>query len=1113
MNHHSWKRIGIELLLLFVISLTPLLWFREGKIFIGHDNTYPLEARPFLENRLHTWSQNFFGFDQSLILGTIPIHALDSLPTNLGFDRITGQKIVYVTWFFLIGLSAYILALVLRPQSGVFKGIAVLFYQFNFYILQGWWIGEKSKFSAYIAAPIILALCLLVARRSLSVMTGSILVSLTLFFFNAGGLYGIPLYGGLMVIVGCFVLWMIVATVQSKQWSGLLRMMSFFLLSLVLTVLVNAYYIVPGIVKIRTGLSSAVSQVGGTSGVLSWADQISANASLINLMRLQGIPDWYDNPDHPYAKEYLTNPILIGASFLFPVLIFASFLTTRKGGAGRSYLGLFFLIYLVGMFFTAGTHPPLGFLYQLLVERSPGFLIFRSPFYKFAGSLMFAQAFLTAFYIDSISPRWRKPLVTVLGIGLFLYYAPYFNGNFFRWREGFSTRLAVPEYVFSFGAWLEQNQNARVLMIPPNSPTLGYSLYNWGYLSFQALPTLVTKRSVIINNDQINQNERALVETLYLAIADGDSVRTEKLIRLLGITHILLAHDTVTDVASVLPLDPSIYEKGLLSSNSFERLAQFGQWDLYERSDSIASRFAIAADFDIIGSPVSDANIFIDHVTDPAILVSEGEIPDIQKPSLVVAQCANCPSIARPVLTFPTRPILPGDPFYSVVTFLGRFRPLPSDPKSAIYALLGTTIKEIAEINELVLQRKKLTPDLLLSYENTLEIIVQRFGELPTMKDKITVSSDVAEYLRQERNFLRPALGTYLTGGENATLVGNIIEAISEAESKLSSFSRLYEVINTRLYEFSTQEAANYRLFVRIADLIPVVGDEPTPIVMTIDGKQTQLAVSKKDMSEVSQAAIGTLQLSAGTHILSLDFPQVSGQSLVLNPIETDFSVPGETSCFGVVVSSVTGNLLHQLQVRYTNNYSNQLLLYVWEMNQDIKRLAVAVRLDPSDLPEEIMETWTVSPEVDELVIAACADNMTEERASGYLDVTLSTLLNPRVVLVPETRSRPRIAPIETGDNGPIRYEMKLPEGSGEQLLVFYERFDPWWEISGVNAKHIRVNGFANGWLIEDPNGQTIEISYRGEKYFLWGVSISAGVLLVGLAILWQRKRKTHAVR
>lgn len=1098
MNHHFWKRTVIELVIIFILSLTPLLWFRPGQIMVGHDNTYPLEAKPFLQNRLSTWSHNFFGHDQSLIMGTIPIHALDSLPTILGADRISGQKIVYVIWFFMIGVSAYVLSSVLAPSSRVFKLISVLFYQFNFFILQGWWIGEKSKFSAYIAQPIIIALSILVARGSISVLSGSILVSFTMFFFNAGGLYGIPLYGGLMVVVGCFVVWTLIAAILRKQWGALGRMFSFFLLSFVLTIGINAYYILPAVAKIRSGNSPVLSQIGGSSGALSWADQISASASFINLMRLQGIPDWYDNPDHPFSRDYLTNPILIGASFLFSILVFAGFLTARKRGTSKSWVGLFFLVYLVGIFFTAGTHPPLGFIYQMFVERIPGFFIFRSPFYKFAGSIMFAQAFLTGALVDSLSAKWRKIIGVSIGIGLLIYSAPFFKGNFFQWREGFSTRLTVPDYVFSFGQWLEQNKNARVLMVPPNSPTFGYSLYNWGYLSFQALPTLVSKNSMIINNDQINQSERDLVETLYVAIANGNRARMEKLIRLLGITHVLVAHDTVTDVESILPLAASTYEQGLLTSGYFRKQTQFGQWVLYENIDSTRSKFVLAEGLDVVGSPMSEVSAFIDHLGEEALFISDDNFYDSKNPPIIAPTCANCPSAARPIIVFPTRPILPGDPFYPVLTFLGRFKDKPKEPKSAIYALLGMTIKQTAEFKELVIAQKRITPDLVETYRSTLNKIIERFNDLSTMKDRILVSRDITEYLRQELNYLRPTLGTYLLGGENATLVGEIVESISVAETKLKSYSQLYGAINTRLYEFTTKYGANYQFFINTADLISKK-DESVPILMTIDGKESKLP--------------DTLNLQAGSHDINLAFPEISDQTLVLEPIETDFSIPGETSCFGVVVKDITGGTLHQLNILYTNNYSDQLLLYVWEISENRKHLAVAHRLGPSEFAEEIKEAWTVNPQTQELTIAACADKITQERASGYLSLSLSRLLYPRIVLIPENQAVvSKSQEINIQDLSPTRYQVKLPDGSGEKVLVFYERYDPWWEIKGVAAKHILINGFANGWIISDPKGQTIELFYRGDTYFRWGIYISGGVLLISFAVLW-RKRKTYADR
>ena len=193
----------------------------------------------------------------------------------------------------------------------------------------------------------------------------------------------------------------------------------------------------------------------------------------------------------------------------------------------RRFIFYFFGVYLLGIFFAAGTHPPLGFFYQLLVEKVPGFIIFRTPYFKFAPALFLASAFLTAFVVDFLSHRFGWKVFCVFLALIFAYHFPFFTGNFFEWRKGFSTRLTVPQYVFDFGTWLQSKQHTgRILMIPPNSPDLEYSLYNWGYLSFQAIPTLLSNASVVINNDKLNSEERNLTMVLYEAIVQRNKQKT-----------------------------------------------------------------------------------------------------------------------------------------------------------------------------------------------------------------------------------------------------------------------------------------------------------------------------------------------------------------------------------------------------------------------------------------------------------------------------------------------------------------------------------------------------------------------------------------------------------
>ena len=182
------SKVFFEILLILAISLTPILWFKGSSLLVGHDNTYPLKAKLFLESRLYTWSENSLGQDQSLIMGTIPIHLVDAIPTYLGLSPQAGQKMVYVFWFFLMGLSMYVLAIYLKPKNALFRLTAVLLYQFNFFILQAWWIGEKSKFSAYIAMPLIVTAYLAYCRKKLTFLQTALISGLIFFFFNAGGL-------------------------------------------------------------------------------------------------------------------------------------------------------------------------------------------------------------------------------------------------------------------------------------------------------------------------------------------------------------------------------------------------------------------------------------------------------------------------------------------------------------------------------------------------------------------------------------------------------------------------------------------------------------------------------------------------------------------------------------------------------------------------------------------------------------------------------------------------------------------------------------------------------------------------------------------------------------
>src|SRR5688572_9766660 len=86
-----------ELLIILVLGLIPLLWFRGKELILGHDAGLTLSPIPHFLDRLYVWTERFgFGSDQSFALPGFFIHGLEAFIFFLGFDLQTSQKIVFV---------------------------------------------------------------------------------------------------------------------------------------------------------------------------------------------------------------------------------------------------------------------------------------------------------------------------------------------------------------------------------------------------------------------------------------------------------------------------------------------------------------------------------------------------------------------------------------------------------------------------------------------------------------------------------------------------------------------------------------------------------------------------------------------------------------------------------------------------------------------------------------------------------------------------------------------------------------------------------------------------------------------------------------------------------
>src|SRR3989338_5836187 len=192
-----------EIFIIFVLSLTPLIWLKDNQIILGHDTGFRLNYLDHFRNLFYSWSSTSnFGVDWTILKGFLITQAPETCLSWLFHSLATGEKISFILWFFVIGISMYVFINNFFPKKEfwIFRIFSSLFYMFNFFLLQGWFIAERAKFSLFAALPLTVLVLFKTLSREYSVLKGTILFSLTSFFLNGGG--SPPLFGSLFLVFG-----------------------------------------------------------------------------------------------------------------------------------------------------------------------------------------------------------------------------------------------------------------------------------------------------------------------------------------------------------------------------------------------------------------------------------------------------------------------------------------------------------------------------------------------------------------------------------------------------------------------------------------------------------------------------------------------------------------------------------------------------------------------------------------------------------------------------------------------------------------------------------------------------------------------------------------------
>ena len=496
--------IIINVLIIIILGLVPLLWFKDNQLIKSEDLSIPLS--------LSEWRSYLYSWFNQRATGTYPIDNFAALfflfmPAflqKIGLSILSAQKIQFIFWFMLSGFSIYYLLASFErgkhPRPLIVLP-AVVFYMFNLYLEPVWLGFNIANLSAYVGLPFLAGFVI-----------NAIHTKRYLKYLSLAGLLGLILSGvgvnpPIMYVVVCFMaLWLIycfvIHVIKTKQITAV-RFISFVLLLVLIITLVNAFWIYPQANRL---LNSSELKPLSTykESVEEGIRERSKYSSLLNVLRFQAAWTWYeyyeDDPYVLYSDFYQHNKLFIILSILPVLIVFLSAFNLK----GQVYLPFFISLSIIGIIFAAGIHAPFSAINTFLVKHLPGFWMIRSPWYKW--SLFTTLGFSVCMYYAAKRAfsllSEKKIVVSFLSVAvstlLLVYAFPIASGRMFTSKEERhyipSNHIEIPPYVFDAAKWFDSQSDYYRIMVLNSSAR---RITDWGYAGYEPVLAYFTQKPII----------------------------------------------------------------------------------------------------------------------------------------------------------------------------------------------------------------------------------------------------------------------------------------------------------------------------------------------------------------------------------------------------------------------------------------------------------------------------------------------------------------------------------------------------------------------------------------------------------------------------------------
>lgn len=1104
------KFLPFLIICLFAAVLVSL-WFKDGYIMGTAEGGIPFyDLGRYYDVTKDAWTDFGLGNSTGTITASKVTYGFLSIVESAGVPGYLTQALFIFFMLISSGVGVFLLVKEVDQKITNFTAIfGVFFYWFNPISLVNTWnrfLINHIVFFAFLPLALFFYLKGLRERKLYySVFLGVLSIVYSYVFISPA--FSILLWCLLFLTstIFCFL------EPKSKQlvWFYL----TYFFLNLFVFILFNFWWISPLLSFYALGTYQAsTSTFFTTYGNVSALTDLSQRLGQFfnNLRFIHG--DFFVSENS--WREYYNSIFVVILGYLVLAIIFYGLFKGRKV---KGVL-LFGLVFVLSLFLMAGNQYPFGDFFQFAFVNIPTLQVFRNPFEKFGFIFVLSSTVLFVYGLNSlmVSPLTRLMKISVIGlltvlVVLFWGY-PYWSGVVFTSIDAPSNqnevgyKVTVPGYYKEVDSWFKmQGDNYRVLVLPIGDEGITH-IWSKGYSGIDITYALLSTPAVSFNSTIPNYYD--FVERIkYYQL----SPKILEFARFANFRYILWRGDIDYQLRGI--------------ANPVDVKSRLEDWTkqglLIKRLDKgLVVVYEIAPAY--LGVPIySSSNIVYSDDVDLINILSISK----HKDNLVVVKSSDRregqkgQEIISPVTVFSPE-ITQITSNYSEQEILDRFLHVKHLPGGFLYNL--SQVKEILQ-----------TPSRSDSWKwafYKFSILGKRAVEIYKLKKEDPGSSEIIKteqkYLSELKEFI-PTLkemvklrnGVWDEAKDSIIMQVLLLKSVnsrvfSEAESLLTE-------LNIKPYfdlpELAKEEYTIYNFTVSNDDNYHIVIDSTYEVNQWyVDGRVQQDILKNNHQIFLTKGVheIAIVNNSAADYNIIVEPKLVFNQNSIwkkrveFQEIPTAYKIEfdyrfykGREFAFHIIQN--TSSKLNDRLVITKDEFDHQWRHYDKVISS--RAGAVSAQLSLSTTTNEICNNkfiWT----------SKCIEviNKFDVELNNF---RLAELKRPAILLVSSS-------PVDKSDQVEIRfkkqsqtlYEVEVNKKSiHKEVLVFSELYNTGWKLVDQKSlkvtpfQHILVNGYANGWVIDQTGEYHLLIKYSPQENVIisnWVSVIAVVSSILAVAII-----------